>query len=115
LRALISADAQLRAANDFAGRMADAPYLGEYERAEIAFRQGAIAPGPNEDVHDPVPLRAWIAFDLSALCAETRHKVGYRIAARTQNCSRTKLRQKKFFLNLIAPNRAKRPRASRQT
>jgi RNA polymerase sigma-70 factor, ECF subfamily len=38
LRELISADAQLRVANHFAGRMADAPYLGEYERAKVPWR-----------------------------------------------------------------------------
>lgn len=38
LRELISADAQLRAANYFAGRMADAPYLGEYERSKTPWR-----------------------------------------------------------------------------
>ena len=38
LRTLISADARLRVANCYAGRVAGAPYLMEYERATIRWR-----------------------------------------------------------------------------
>ena len=42
LRTLISADARLRVANCYAGRMAGAPYLTEYEQAPVRWR---MAPG----------------------------------------------------------------------
>jgi RNA polymerase sigma-70 factor (ECF subfamily) len=38
VRALISADARMRVADCFAGRVADAPYFVEYERASIPWR-----------------------------------------------------------------------------
>jgi RNA polymerase sigma-70 factor (ECF subfamily) len=38
LRELISADARLRVADCFAGRVADSPYFVEYQRAEIPWR-----------------------------------------------------------------------------
>ena len=38
VRELASADARLRVADCFAGRLADSPYFIEYERAEIAWR-----------------------------------------------------------------------------
>ena len=38
LRALISADARLRVADCFAGRLADSPYFVEYERASVPWR-----------------------------------------------------------------------------
>jgi RNA polymerase sigma-70 factor (ECF subfamily) len=38
VRELISADARLRVANCFAGRMADSPYLVEYERGAFTWK-----------------------------------------------------------------------------
>jgi RNA polymerase sigma-70 factor (ECF subfamily) len=38
VRELISADARLRVANCFAGRLADSPYFSEYERAQFPWR-----------------------------------------------------------------------------
>jgi RNA polymerase sigma-70 factor (ECF subfamily) len=54
LRELISADAQLRVADRFAGPLADAPYFSRYERMTVPWR---MAPGEVEGEPAIIVLR----------------------------------------------------------